>query len=26
VPGVNKTCPGRYFNFDRYLRLIRRYK
>src|SRR5215218_6762204 len=26
VPGVNKTCPGPYFNFDRYLRLIRRYK
>jgi N-acetyl-anhydromuramyl-L-alanine amidase AmpD len=26
VPGVNKTCPGRYFNFDRYLRLIRRFR
>src|SRR5215217_4831903 len=26
VPGVNKRCPGQYFNFDRYLRMIRRYK
>ena len=26
VPGVNTTCPGRYFDFDRYLRLIRRYR
>ena len=26
VPGVTKTCPGRYFNFDKYLRLVRRYK
>jgi hypothetical protein len=25
VPGVNKTCPGR-FNFDKYLRLIKHYK
>jgi hypothetical protein len=26
VPGVNKTCPGYHFNYDRYLRLVRRYK
>jgi hypothetical protein len=26
VPGVNKTCPGRYFDYDRYLRLVRSYK
>jgi hypothetical protein len=26
VPGVDKTCPGSYFNWDKYLRLVRRYK
>jgi N-acetyl-anhydromuramyl-L-alanine amidase AmpD len=26
VPGVNKTCPGRYFDYHTYLRLVRRYK
>jgi hypothetical protein len=26
VPGVNKSCPGRYFDYDKYLRLVRRYK
>jgi N-acetyl-anhydromuramyl-L-alanine amidase AmpD len=26
VPGVNKTCPGYYFNYDKYLRLVRRYR
>jgi N-acetyl-anhydromuramyl-L-alanine amidase AmpD len=26
VPRVNSSCPGRYFDFDRYLRLIRRYR
>ena len=26
VPGVNKPCPGRYFDYDTYLRLVRRYK
>jgi hypothetical protein len=26
VPGVNKTCPGRYFDYDKYLRLVKRYK
>jgi hypothetical protein len=26
VPGVDKTCPGRYFDYDTYLRLVRRYK
>jgi hypothetical protein len=26
VPGVNKTCPGYHFDYDKYLRLVRRYK
>jgi hypothetical protein len=26
VPGVTKTCPGRHFDYDKYLRLVRRYK
>ena len=26
VPGVDQTCPGSYFNWDRYLRLVRRYR
>jgi hypothetical protein len=26
VPGVNKPCPGRYFDYDTYLRLVGRYK
>ena len=26
VPGVNKTCPGPHFNYDKYLRLVRRFK
>jgi hypothetical protein len=26
VPGVNKRCPGPHFNYDKYLRLVRRYK
>ena len=26
VPGVNKRCPGPYFNYDKYLRLVKRYK
>ncbi len=26
VPGTDHYCPGRYFDYDRYLRLIRRYK
>ena len=26
VPGTDHYCPGRYFPYDRYLRLIRRYK
>lgn len=26
VPRVNTACPGRYFDYDTYLRLVRRYK
>lgn len=26
VPGVNKTCPGPHFNYDKYLRLVKRFK
>jgi hypothetical protein len=26
VPGVNKTCPGYHFDYDRYLRTVRRFK
>jgi len=26
VPGVNKSCPGPYFEYDKYLNLVRRYK
>ncbi|QIN84223.1 nucleoside transporter [Rubrobacter tropicus] len=26
VPGTDHYCPGRYFDYERYLRLIRRYK
>jgi hypothetical protein len=26
VPGVDKTCPGYHFDYDRYLRMVRRYK
>jgi N-acetyl-anhydromuramyl-L-alanine amidase AmpD len=26
MPGVNRTCPGRYFDWDRYLRLVRHYE
>jgi hypothetical protein len=26
VPRVNKSCPGRHFDYGKYLRLVRRYK
>jgi hypothetical protein len=26
VPGVDKSCPGPHFNYDKYLRLVRRYR
>lgn len=26
VPGTDHYCPGKYFSYDRYLKLIRRYK
>jgi hypothetical protein len=26
VPGVTKHCPGPHFNYDKYLKLVKRYK